>query len=181
MAEETSHKEAGKRRTSFTYPPEWTDEERMHFLLAPFPAAASSSSGAGNTPSTRDNPKMRFWSSLVISSCRELREPVFSERGLMERFKWKGTSPSCLPTVLQVMEREANIKKLSEFEAAQNSDWVRWGLGVMSKPLTWAWRSYFSAQKYEGAYVITSLVKVIEYTFCIFQKKMHILVDLFCI
>ena len=80
----------------------------------------------------------------------------------MERFKWKGTVPGCLTAVLQVMEKEASIKKLSEFEAAQSSDWLQWGLGVVTKPLTWAWQSYFSARKYDGVYVITSLVKVYQ-------------------
>ena len=96
----------------------------------------------------------------MISSCRELREPAFTERTLTEHFKWKGTLPSCLPAVLQVMEREGSIRKLSEFEAAQSGDWLRWGLGVVARPLSWAWQSYFSARKYDGVYVITSLVKV---------------------
>lgn len=61
---------------TLTYPPDWEDEERMHFLLGPFPPTA--------LLSVTDQ-KVRFWSSLVCSTCRLLRQPVFSERQMAQR------------------------------------------------------------------------------------------------
>ena len=61
---------------TLTYPPDWEDEERMHFLLGPFPPTALLSVA---------DQKVRFWSSLVSSTCRLLRQPVFSERQMAQR------------------------------------------------------------------------------------------------
>ena len=45
------------------YPAEWSDAERMHFLMAPFPP------GSDLTP---NNSKVKFWRSLILSSSKEL-------------------------------------------------------------------------------------------------------------
>lgn len=63
---------------SISYPPDWEDEERMHFLLAPFPP--SSVRGL----SLRDH-KVHFWSSLIHSVSHQLRKPVFTGREIAER------------------------------------------------------------------------------------------------
>lgn len=61
---------------ALTYPPDWEDEERMHFLLGPFSSTALMSVA---------DQKVRFWSSLVCNACRLDRQPVFSERQMVQR------------------------------------------------------------------------------------------------
>lgn len=138
---------------NISYPHEWSDRDRMTYLLAPFP------------PSTqtvlRDNSKFSFWSSLVLSSSRELCSPVISEKDLQERFKWNGQNPpKCLGLVLEEMERIGHLVKLSDFYATDQSSWMWWSVGVLKKPVSWAMRSYLAVKKYEGGYIIKPLVEV---------------------
>lgn len=138
-----------------TYPPEWADRERMSYLLAPFPPSAK--------PLKLDDPKFSFWSSLIHSSSRELREPVTSVRVLKERFTWNGrTIPGCLVEVLEGMERNGDAMKVSDFYNADRG-WLSWGADVLVKrPISWALKSYLPASTYEGEYVINSVAKVIK-------------------
>ncbi len=138
---------------SFTRPPEWTDEDRMHFLLAPFPLSTS--------PSPQD-PKLSFWYSLILSSSKELKKPSFTEEELKTRFKWNGSlSPSCLGPVIESMERSGVITKQRDFTKSSDAGWLLWGLKmVVAKPVGWALSSYLPGDRYTGSYIITSLVKV---------------------
>ena len=141
-------------QASFTRPPEWSDEERMSFLLAPFPL--------NKNPSPSDS-KIIFWSSLIISSSRELKKPLFTERELLSRLKWKqSTSPSCLAVVIKSMEKAETITKLSAFSqaAASGGSWLSWGLGVAVKPVSWALKNYLPSSQYDGEYIINTLIKV---------------------
>ena len=70
---------------AFVYPSEWSDEDRMHFLLSPFPIGS-------NLPPSNDQ-KVKFWSSLILESGRDMKKPCFTEKELAERFKWKGITP----------------------------------------------------------------------------------------
>jgi hypothetical protein len=134
--------------SKITYPPEWSDKDRMSYLLAPFPPA-------DNLPSL-DNPKLSFWSSFVLSSSKELCKFVVSIRDLQERFRWNGkTSPGCLSVVLESMERTGQVTKLTDFYAVEQS-WYSWGVGVVKKGL----KSYFQDPKYEGEYVVNCVAKV---------------------
>ena len=139
--------------TSFTHPPEWKDEERMYFLFSPFPP---------NTTVPASDPKVEFWSSLVMSSSKELGEPIFTEQVLKDRFKWKQSTPSCLFSVLQSMETCRLIVRMSEFNkpSPSTNSWLSWGVGIAAKPVSWAMKSYLPAKKYDGEYVLHSLVKV---------------------
>lgn len=136
-----------------TYPPEWSDRDRMNYLLAPFPPSTKTLS--------QDNPKFYFWSSLVLSSSREMHSLVISEKDLQERFQWNGkTCPKCLGMVLEEMERTGHLMKLSDFYNLDQSSWVWWGVGMLKKPVSWVVKSYLPAVKYEGEYVIKSLAEV---------------------
>lgn len=138
----------------FTLPDEWSDEERMHYLLSPFPPDW--------VPSGSD-PKCAFWSLLVMRSCRELGTPLFTEAEVTDRLRWRGLRARCMPHVLQSMERSGQLQKRSELEALGSKvGWLRWGADVAAKPLTWAWRSYFSGEEaaYKGHYVLVPMIKV---------------------
>lgn len=138
-------------KVSFTRPPEWEDEDRMHYLLAPFPLSAF--------PSPQD-PKLSFWSSLILSSCKELKKPYFTEEELVARFKWnQNVSPSCLGSVVEIMEKSGVTMKEADFSQSSGG-WFLWGLKMAAKPVGWALKSYLPSGKYTGSYVITSLVKV---------------------
>ena len=155
MAQSNETAVRSSQQTSFSRPPEWTDEDRMHFLLAPFPV--------GSSPSTQD-PKLTFWTSLILSSSKELNRPYFTKEELKTRFKWNQSfSPCCLDTVIEAMERSGVAVKEGEFVGAGGQvGWLVWGLKVVSKPVSWAFNSYFpsSSSKYSGRYIIAAQVKV---------------------
>lgn len=135
-----------------TYPPEWEDSDRMSYLLAPFPPS--------DRPLNLDDPKLAFWSSLILSSSRELCKPVASARDLQERFRWNGqTGPGCLAVVLECMERRGDVTKMQDLYSVKQS-WLSWGVDAVKKPMVWALKSYLPASKYEGDYIVNCVVKV---------------------
>lgn len=152
---------AGSPKTHFcnsnkiTYPSEWSNKERMSYLLAPFPPS--------DKPLPLDDPKLAFWSSLILSSSKELCKVIVSVRDLQERFRWNGeTSPGCLSLVLQSMEKTGEVTKLVDFYSVEQS-WLSWGVDIVKKPVTWALKPYLPAYKYEGEYVVNSVAKVTSY------------------
>lgn len=143
------------RSDKVTHPSEWSDEDRMSYLLAPFPPSAK--------PLPLDDPKFSFWSSFILSSSRELRRFVVSARDLQERFRWNGqTRPGCLSVVLESMEKTGAITKLADFYSVQQS-WMLWGANLVKKPVSWALKSYLPVYVYEGEYVINCVAKVCKY------------------
>ncbi len=139
-----------------SYPPEWSDKERMSYLLAPFPPS--------DKPLSLDDPKFSFWSSLILSSSRELRTAIVTNNTLQRRFKWNGTiSPGCLDVVLEGMERIGDVKKLSDFYSS-NQSWLSWGVGVVKRPVSWALSAYITDSKYDGEYVISTIASVSRHT-----------------
>ena len=143
-------------KNKFKHPLEWNDEERMYFLLAPFPP--------GNEPVFSDS-KLSFWRTLIISSSREQGECVFTKRQLCERFQWREMQPNCLNDVIKAMERIGEVAKLSSYGDA-GSGWIGWSVSVVASPLTWTWKKYFagdnSVQDSEEEYVIVSYAKVCQ-------------------
>ena len=137
----------------FTHPPEWRDEDRVYFLLAPFPL---------NTTLSPQDPKITFWSSLILSSSKEINKPSFTEKELQARFKWNQTLvPNCLGAVIQSMERCGTVVKMAEFvQASEKVGWLAWGVKVVSKPVGWALSGYLPSGKYNGEYVLSALIKV---------------------
>ena len=131
----------------------------MRYLLSPFPAT--------QLPSSNDQ-RMIFWRSLILKTNTELKRPVFTERELADLFKWNGTPPSCLPLVLQAMEKNGEIRRFSEEAVDSGGDqgWLGWGAGVLAKPVAWAWNSYYGPPQYEGKYIMLAAVKVSSYKSC---------------
>lgn len=124
----------------------------MGYLLAPFPPS--------DKPLDLNDSKFRFWSSLILSSSKELLKPFASVRDLQERFRWNGQStPGCLNTVLEGMERTGEATKMPDFYQAEQS-WLSWGANVVKKPVAWALKSYLPTSKYEGDYVINNVARV---------------------
>ena len=147
--------------TDFTRPPEWSDEERMYFLLAPFPSSVK--------PTLSDATKVAFWRSLIITSSKELQQLVFSERQLTERFRWRGSEPKCLRAVIECLECSGETRKLSSYVGDGGSvGWWRWGVQVVTKPFSWAWRWYWGSKVRgserqdvsEEQYVLVTAIKV---------------------
>ena len=141
-------------KMDFVRPPEWTEEERMYYLLAPFPPGSSTSI---------TNPKLAFWRSLILSSSRDLGKVTFTQKELEERFRWRGSEPRCLSVTLECMERCREVRRLSIYSSGGSRGWMEWGAQALSAPVTWAWTRYVSGhtgeQKNER-YIITELVKV---------------------
>lgn len=143
----------------FVYPPEWSDKQRMNYLLAPITSSKMIS------PS---DPKITFWSTLIKTSSRELQRPMFTEIELQARFKWNKenqiTSPSCLSAVICSMESAGEITRMSEIRQSvrrENIGWVSWGVGMISKPVSWALKNYLSSQSnVDEEYVVLATVKV---------------------
>lgn len=125
----------------------------MSYLLAPFPPS--------DKPLDLNDPKSSFWSSLILSSSKELHKPIASVRDLQERFRWNGhTSPGCLNQILEGMERVGEVVKMSDFYSVEQS-WLSWGANVVKKPVVWALKPYLPAYMYDGDYVINSVATVI--------------------
>lgn len=146
-----------KAATKITFPPEWLDDERMFFLLAPFPPTAK--------PTTSD-PKVAFWRSLILSSSHELQELIFSEASLVERFRWRGSAPKCLSAVIRCMESSGEARKVSSYS---DTGWGKWTAGLVSRPISWAWQWYWGSGSRDGSfaaseeqYVLVKVVKVME-------------------
>lgn len=138
-----------------TFPPDWEDEERMHFLMGPFSPTTLTSL------SLKDQ-KVQFWISLVRDACRLFRQPVFSGQQMAQRLRWRGQPPSCLPHVLQLMEQTGQLRPLWEGGERSVDGWLTWGVSVISSPIKWVWHSYLSPSNPAMAdkmYIDTQLIK----------------------
>ena len=134
---------------TFNLPPEWNDNERMRFLLSPFPP---------NVAIKYDDSKVKFWRSLIINSCKQLKKISFTEDQLLERFCWNTFRPRCLGPVLEAMLRHGDIQKKSDWNGS-NEGWIKWSANVLSKPVSWLWRSP-AATSCDEEYVLIGPVKV---------------------
>ena len=138
----------------FVKPPDWTDEERMYYLLAPFPPGSST---------TTNHPKLAFWRSLILSSSKDLGKVTFTVRELEERFRWRESVPGCLSVILECMDRCGEVRRLSSYSAGRTKGWLEWGAAALSAPVAWAWTRYVSGQPDQGKnerFIITNMVKV---------------------
>ena len=143
------------KRSGFTHPPEWSDEERMYYLLAPFPP---------NVQSPLSDPKMAFWRSLILSSSFDLQEWVFTERELSDRFRWHGIERKSLFLVINALEKSREIQRLCDYQG-EGIGWAEQGMKLLSRPVSWAWRRYVSGGQDHGEveFVLVSLIKVVEF------------------
>ena len=118
----------------WTRPEEWSNDDRMHFLMSPYPP--------GKFPSLED-PKFKFWSRLIHSSSCEMRKITFSLSDVNERFERNSLRPKCLREVVQLMERQGLVVQLERYEQKlreQTDGLVSWSAGLLARPLSWAWR-----------------------------------------
>lgn len=83
---------------------------------------------------------------LFKRSSEHLKQPVFTHKQLVERFRRKTKIPICLKIVLMDLIRKGDVQTLVDFRAgsvAKNSssataDWLRWGMDVLvAKPVKW--------------------------------------------
>ena len=118
----------------WTRPEEWSNDDRMYFLMSPYPP--------GKVPSSEDA-KFKFWSRLIHSSSCELCKITFSLNDVYERFERNSLRPKCLREVVQLMERQGSVVQLERYEQRvreQSDGLVSWSVGVLARPLSWAWR-----------------------------------------
>lgn len=135
----------------FKVPPEWTDDDRMYYLLAPFQDT--------NELDSSDS-KVVFWRSLINSSSKDIGECVFTVSQLCERLKWKEMEPKCLNNVINIMEKMGEVVKTSK----ANQGWVGWGVSMVTSPVSWAWKKYVAnGSSNDEEYMIISHVKVCLY------------------
>ena len=137
----------------FVRPPEWTDEERMYYLLAPFPP--------GSSTATTD-PKLSFWRSLILGSSKDLGKATFTIKELEERFRWRGSQPRCLPVILECMDRCGEVRRLSSYSSEPTKGWLAWGAQAISAPVKWAWTRYVGPtdERKNERFIITDMIKV---------------------
>ena len=135
--------------SDFSVPKEWADEERMYFLMSPFPP---------NSHPSLSDPKVTFWKSLIYSSCRELCILCFTERQMTERLSWNGLQSKNLPVVISTLEKAGELQRLSSY---QLKGWVDWGKETILYSLSWVWNRYIVGEpSREEVYVIVPLLKV---------------------
>lgn len=84
--------------SSFEFPPDWDDDERMSFLFSAL------KENREVNPTDWDS-KMNFWTPLVVQSCRQRGSVCVSLQDLNESFRRKGSVPLGLSTVIQSMIR----------------------------------------------------------------------------
>lgn len=121
----------------------------MYYLMAPFPP---------NTQPSVSDSKVAFWRSFIRSSNQELRRWVFTERDLVDRFKYKGSEARCLKVVLECLERAGDVRRLSSYRGETGGGWVWWGVGVLASPVLWAWKRYVSNKEEE--FTLVDVAKV---------------------
>lgn len=118
----------------WTRPEEWNNDDRMYFLMSPYPP--------GKEPSFEDA-KFKFWSRLIHSSSCEVCKVTFSLNDVNERFERNSLRPKCLREVVQLMERQGSVVQLERYEQRvreQSNGLVSWSAGMLARPLSWAWR-----------------------------------------
>ena len=142
----------------WTRPEEWNNDDRMHFLMSPYPP--------GKYPSLEDA-KFKFWSRLIHSSSCEVCKISFSLSDVSERFERNSLRPKCLREVVQLMERQGSIVQLERYEQRlreQTDGLVSWGVGVLARPLSWAWRYMTNASRSathsHGRFIIVDRLQV---------------------
>lgn len=71
-----------------SYLPEcWKDNERMSSLMSMFKLREINPDGYDF--------KLKFWSDLILVSCRHLKRPYFTHKELTSRYRRKDRIPAC--------------------------------------------------------------------------------------
>jgi charged multivesicular body protein 7 len=134
--------------SNITFPNEWDDEERMHYIMSPFPPDYQ--------PPLSD-PKVTFWKDLIISSCRDMHKWSFTLNEITERLRWRGMRYRHMSVIIQGLLQGGQLKKLSDYH---QKGLMEWGVNLLMAPLSWAWHRYISAPpQNEDTYLVVSLIK----------------------
>lgn len=137
--------------TSFKPPKEWEDDERMGYLIAPFPP---------NRALSEKDDKLCFWKKLILSSSKQLDKPHFTLAELKIRFTWKGLSPTCLSKVVEQMETAHVIKKLEDWSCTPVSGWSDWAKQLTVQSMSYMWQQVVGkAEDDHVEYVIPEQIK----------------------
>jgi hypothetical protein len=80
---------------------EWSDDNAMDFLFAPFAPRDTATAAAA---ASYDR-KMAFWTGAIRRRCQHRRSATFSVQRLAGEFERYGQTPACLPTVVNHMIR----------------------------------------------------------------------------
>ncbi|XP_070539870.1 charged multivesicular body protein 7-like [Ptychodera flava] len=131
------------------------DEMRMNFLYSPFRANREVN------PQDWDN-KFKFWSEMVIESCREQNEVCFDCSEMTERFRMNGRRPLGIGTVLKEMYRQGRIQNVTDYQSNVESGWLSWGFGVLvKKPVWWTFGALTGRNSgdLQGTFVISDLLQ----------------------
>ena len=144
--------------TDWSKPTEWSDTERMHYLMAPFPP--------DKTSVPEEDSKFVFWSNIIIKSTTQLNRISFSISELEDRFVWNSLRPKSLHPVLSTMERKGSIVRVDSYikQIEQKNGLMSWSLSLVSQSLSWTWRyvtgSHQSSKPYQGKYVMVDRLQV---------------------
>ena len=112
------------------YPNEWSDDERMGVLLAPFRPRALNEINYVN--------KLTFWKNLITKYCCDEKESASISIGELKcAFKRNNIKPSCLSVVIDEMMKLGKIQQTSKFMEAPQPTWRGWVQNKFSKTFTW--------------------------------------------
>lgn len=138
--------------STFTFPEEWNNEDRMGYLLAPFKPT--------QVISEKDD-KFCFWKKLILSSSNQLGKPTFTLSELKSRFKWKEVTPTCLSKVLEQMEAAHMIQKVDDWSHAAGDSWGDWAKQLTAQGLLYMWQQVVGkAEDDHVEYIICQQIKV---------------------
>lgn len=138
--------------STITFPNEWEDEERMGYLIAPFPP---------NRVLSEKDDKFYFWKKLILFSSKQLNKTTFTLSELKMRLTWKGLTPTCLSRVVEQMEADHVIRKLEDWSSAPASSWGGWAKQLTSQGVSYMWQHVVGkAENDHIEYIIIDQIKV---------------------
>ncbi|XP_077992759.1 charged multivesicular body protein 7-like [Glandiceps talaboti] len=134
----------------------WRDNEiRMNSLYSPFRA------NRAVNPQDWDN-KLKFWTGMVIESCREQNEVCFDCGEIAERFRMKDKSPLGMGRVIKELHRQGRIQNATDLQSSVEGGWMSWGFGVLvKKPVSWTFNTVTGRNEkdLQGTYVVYELLQ----------------------
>lgn len=138
---------------NFTVPEEWQNDERMGYLLAPFPP---------NRSPLENDDKLCFWSKLILSSSKQLNKTTFTLPELQRRFTRRNVSPTCLVEVVDHMHRTGVIERVEKWSApTSEASWRGWAQQVTANSFWYLWESVMGkADNDTVEFIILDQIKV---------------------
>lgn len=138
--------------STFAFPKEWEDDERIGYLFAPFPP---------NHVLSKKDDKLCFWRKLILSSSKELDKPTFTLSELQIRFKRNGLNPRCLSKVVEQMKAARVIETLEDWSSAPAGSWGDWAKQLTLQGMSYVWQQVVGRSEDEHVeYIICEQIKV---------------------